>query len=100
MNRSRNSIRYFSSLHRQILLVLGWSVISAVAQSTSGNIVGTVFDSSGATVPNATVVARNNATGVETSTVSTSSGQYRIANLPVGTYSLSITAGGFAPTQI
>ncbi|MBV9937816.1 MAG: TonB-dependent receptor, partial [Acidobacteriaceae bacterium] len=46
------------------------------------------------------IVARNTATGVETSTISTSSGQYRIANLPIGTYSLSITASGFAPAQI
>ncbi|MFL6465997.1 MAG: carboxypeptidase-like regulatory domain-containing protein [Bryobacteraceae bacterium] len=50
-------------------------------------------------MPNASVVARNIATGVETSTISTSSGQYRIANLPIGTYSLSITAGTFAPAQ-
>jgi hypothetical protein len=81
------------------LLLSLWAV-SAVAQSTSGNIVGTVYDATGATVPNASVTVKNLATGVEVSTVSTSSGQYRIANLPVGTYSLSITASGFGPTQI
>jgi hypothetical protein len=104
MNNSTKSVksawRQATDRRWQILLLLGLWAVSVFAQSTSGNIVGTVYDGTGATVPNASVVARNIATGVETSTISTSSGQYRIANLPIGTYCLSITAGGFAPAQI
>lgn len=37
----------------------------------------------------AQVEARNDATGVTASTVSTSTGQYRISNLPAGTYSVA-----------
>src|SRR3954464_9240945 len=101
MNKSKKSVwRQALDGRLSILFLFGLWAVSAVAQSTSGNIVGTVYDGTGATVPNASVVARNIATGVEASTISTSSGQYRIANLPIGTYSLSITAGGFAPAQI
>ena len=65
-------------------------------QLTSGNIQGTVYDQSAATVPGASVIATNVATGVESATVSTSTGEYRIQNLPSGKYSLSVNARGFA----
>lgn len=69
--------------------------VSLRAQLTSGNIAGTVTDQSGAAVPNATVVAKNTATGVETSATSTSSGSYRIPNLLPGKYDLTTTGAGF-----
>ena len=69
-------------------------------QQTSGNIQGTVYDQSGATVPGATVVARNVATGAENRTVSTSSGEYRILNLLAGKYSLAVDASGFVKSRL
>ena len=66
------------------------------SQATSGNLTGTVYDPAGATVPNATVTAHNTATGVDASTTSTSNGTYRIGNLLVGVYSLSIESAGFS----
>ena len=73
---------------------------AAEAQTVSGNLTGTVYDASGATVPGATVIARNEATGAETSTTSTSAGEYRISNLPVGKYTVEVTAAGFAKAQL
>ena len=70
------------------------------AQTVSGNLTGTVYDASGATVPGATVIARNDATGVESSTTSTSAGEYRISNLPVGTYLITVTASGFSKAEL
>jgi hypothetical protein len=67
-----------------------------LGQVTSGSIVGTVYDPSGATVPNATITATNTQTGVQTSATSTSAGDYRLNNLPVGSYSLTVDAGGFS----
>src|SRR5207302_112695 len=67
-------------------------------QAISGNLVGTVFDPSGAVVPNAEVEAVNVATGVKTVTNTTSSGGYRFNNLPVGTYTVGVKAQGFAST--
>ncbi len=73
---------------------------AVMAQSTSGNIAGTVYDASGATVPGASVKAVNTGTGVTTATVSTSAGQYRMADLPVGSYTLHISAPGFAASEV
>ena len=70
------------------------------AQVTSGNVTGTVYDPSGAVAPNAAVAVRNNDTGVVTSTVSNASGDYRIPDLLVGTYTLSVTATGFQPAEL
>jgi hypothetical protein len=44
-------------------------------------------------------MAKNDATGVQSSTVSTSTGQYRISNLPPGTYTVTVTSSGFAQAQ-
>ncbi|MGA8596530.1 MAG: carboxypeptidase regulatory-like domain-containing protein, partial [Bryobacteraceae bacterium] len=70
------------------------------SQTTSGNLTGTVFDASGAAIPDATVTATHDATQVATSTTTTSSGQYRINNLLVGTYTLSVKASGFADARV
>ncbi|HZS57338.1 MAG TPA: carboxypeptidase regulatory-like domain-containing protein [Bryobacteraceae bacterium] len=76
-----------------------WATIGP-AQSTSGNIAGTIYDQSGATVPNASVSALNTGTGVTKATVATSSGQYRVPDLPVGTYTLHVSAPGFATAEV
>ena len=73
---------------------------SLLGQQTSGNLQGTVYDPSGATVPGASVVATNIATGVAKPTETTSSGAYRFENLPIGTYNISVDAGGFTKTEV
>lgn len=60
-----------------------------------GSLEGTVTDSSGAVVANATITATNLATRVATTRSSSSAGFFSIAPLPPGTYSLRITANGF-----
>ena len=73
---------------------------SVIAQSVSGELVGTIYDATGAIVAGASVEATNTATGVVSSTASSSTGQYRIGNLLVGTYSLKVTAKGFSVSEI
>ena len=60
-----------------------------------GSVTGTVSDSTGAVVPNAHVTATNAATHISTETKTDSAGLYSIAPLPVGTYSVTITAKGY-----
>ena len=99
--REKESNMPFSRSRLAILLAaLALFSISALAQSTSGDVIGTIYDITGATIPNASVTATNEATGVSSSTVSTATGQYRISNLLVGQYTLAVTASGFARTQI
>lgn len=80
-----------------VMLLLSGQVY---AQLTSGNITGSIFDPTGAIVPDATIIATNSATNVQSSTVSTSKGDYRFENLPVGTYTLAVTAPGFAKKSV
>jgi hypothetical protein len=65
------------------------------AQGPVGTLNGTITDPAGAVVPGATVIATNNATGVDTKTTSTSSGTYTLPYLPGGTYTIRVNAPGF-----
>jgi hypothetical protein len=69
-------------------------------QATDGNIVGTVLDASGATVPSASIEALEVATGVKRSTTTNQAGQYRFNNLPIGNYNITVSAKGFATTTL
>jgi hypothetical protein len=65
------------------------------AQSDRGTITGTVSDPAGAVVANATVQARHVETGGLYEAASTSTGNYTLAQLPVGAYELSVSVAGF-----
>jgi hypothetical protein len=72
---------------------------SALAQQ-GGNIAGTVRDSSAAVMPGVLVEVASPALIEKIRTaVSDGSGQYRITNLPVGTYSVTFTLPGFSTVQ-
>jgi hypothetical protein len=58
-------------------------------------VVGTITDSSGATIPNVTITATNIETGLSRSVPSNDSGQYAFADLPIGHYDFRATSGGF-----
>jgi hypothetical protein len=77
-----------------ILVVLSFAV-AADAQTFRGAINGTVTDPSGAVVPNATVKATENATGIDHNTVTTSDGAFSFQDIPLGFYKLAVTASGF-----
>lgn len=65
------------------------------AQATA-TIVGRVTDSTGATLPEARVTARNVATGLERVTQTTQTGDYEIPLLPIrGSYTLVVSKDGF-----
>ncbi len=65
------------------------------AQQVLGSITGTVEDSSGAVVPDATVKATNLATNLEVTGKSEGNGTYVIRDLTAGTYKLTFTKQGF-----
>ncbi len=70
------------------------------AQAVSGNIVGTVTDSSGAAVVGAEVVATKVATGVSATSKTSNSGEYRFDNLLAGTYRVTARSSGFRTTSV
>lgn len=76
--------------------VLGFAGSGAAAQSSRGAMAGSVTDQSGAAVSGAAITAINLATGGKNTTTSTSAGTYRFSDLPLGSYTVSATAKGFA----
>jgi hypothetical protein len=68
---------------------------AAFAQGDRGTITGTITDPTGAVVPNATVAVKNSDTGANYNVGTTNTGNYTLANLPVGTYELTVDASGF-----
>lgn len=89
---------------RVSLLLVALCVIfltsSARSQTVDGHIVGTVTDASSAVITDAELVAENTATGVKYTSRSNELGQYRINNVPVGTYTVTSTRQGFTTTAV
>ncbi len=83
------------------VLVPAAMVLTAVDSrgQTTGEIYGTVTDISGAAIPGADVEALNSETNLTRTTFTDGQGGYRFTLLPVGTYSVSVTLEGFAPTR-
>ena len=69
-------------------------------QSDLGSIVGFVRDASGAIVPNAMVIVKNEATGTEQRTTTNASGYYVVTNVAPGFYSVSVEAAGFKNSEV
>jgi hypothetical protein len=82
-------------------LLLVCSPVLAGAQSLDrGEIRGTVYDTTGAAIPNVDLTLRSDQTGFERMTQATTSGQYVFAQIPPGLYRITAEFGGFSPTTI
>ncbi len=75
-------------------LVLLLLAASAAAQTTT-TLLGTVTDKTGAVVPGAQVVATNTGTNLTRTTQSNSQGEYRMEFMPIGDYTVEVSANGF-----
>ncbi|MGD0445449.1 MAG: TonB-dependent receptor [Edaphobacter sp.] len=71
----------------------------AFGQDISAKITGTVTDASGAVISGATVTAREASRGTTYPTQTNSAGVYYLSPLPIGDYSLTVTASGFSTVQ-
>lgn len=101
MNRNQKS----ASLAIAAVLMSGMTFFSVLtpslhAQATSGDLVGTIRDASGAAVPGAQVTVTSQGTGVTSKVTSNSDGQYRVSNLLAGSYDVSAMSTGFATTKV
>jgi hypothetical protein len=91
---------------RSVTAVIIAALVSAPAppafagQTFRGTIIGTVTDVNGDAIPEASVTARNIATGLERATVTDSSGNYLIAELPIGTYEVAVTKANFKTARV
>ena len=90
---------------RSKLRVLASTLAALLATSTalaqfSANVQGTVTDSSGALVPNASVTLTNLDTGIPSHATSNSSGQYHVNSLSPGRYKVHVEAQGFQSKDV
>src|SRR5437764_10590835 len=70
------------------------------AQSTSGTILGSVQDATGAAVPGASVTIVNSETSLSRAATTNSAGEYDIPSLPPGTYNISVEMKGFKKVSL
>jgi iron complex outermembrane recepter protein len=97
--RSRAWACVYLSLLSTFVLTLS-SVCLAAQQSSTGTVNGTVLDPSGSAVQNAAIVVTDESTGVlSKSATSDLQGHFSVAGLPVGFYTVEVTATGFAPAS-
>jgi hypothetical protein len=73
---------------------------TAFGQTFRGGISGTVVDQSGAVVPGAQITLAEAATDTSYKAVSSTAGEFAFTNLPVGTYTVSVTASGFKSEKV
>ena len=78
-----------------VLVMSLWLATAVFGQTGTSRITGTVTDPTGAVVPNARVVIKNEATGVSFTAVTSSTGSYSFDSLPVGSYEVRVEAQGF-----
>ncbi len=77
------------------ILLVSANVALGQAQSNAADLQGTVTDTTGAVVPNATVTARNPATNVTRDATTNDQGLYRIINIQPGDYEVTVEAPNF-----
>ena len=66
----------------------------------TGSLGGTVVDQTDAVIPNASITAVNESTKTTLRAVTNAEGTFTISNVPVGSYTVTITAAGFGTASI
>ena len=101
MRSTHNSGRYpltVTSIGAVLLLII-CAAVSTPGQTIFGRISGTVKDSNGAAIPNATITITNLATNLVRTASTDEDGFYTATNLPVGTYTVAAVGKGFKKAE-
>ena len=92
MNRSFRNLSAFALVFAALTILSG---TSAMAQTFRGTILGSVTDTSGASVPGATVTIKNLNTGLVRTVTTSEDGSFSAPELPIGNYSVVVEKSGF-----
>ncbi len=87
------------------LLILGCFVMALSGMAFSqgivtGTITGTITDASGAVIRDAPVIATNKQTGVKVAGQTDSGGNISLKDVPIGSYTVVVSASGFSPLTV
>jgi hypothetical protein len=80
---------------RVVTTALFLSCLVVLGQTTSQQISGTVRDASGSTVPGAAITVVQTGTGLQRQTSASTNGYFVVANIPMGSYEVTVEAKGF-----
>lgn len=83
-----------------MLFTLLIALPAAFTQTFRGTVSGTVTDTQGAVISDASVQLTNPATGLTLNVKSSKSGDFNFPELPVGTYQMTVSFSGFATKKI
>src|SRR5712692_1642208 len=86
-------MRRFHVFGLLLCLIISW--VRLGAQTTTGSIVGTVTDPSGAVIAGSNVTVANQGTSNSVKTTTDPTGNYVVTPLAVGTYTVAVEAAGF-----
>src|SRR6202166_2948781 len=85
---------------RLVLVFVLVTAISLSAQTFRGTILGTVTDAQGAVLRGAKVRVKNAGTGLERTTDTSADGSYALPQLPIGTYTVTVSQPGFQTSVV
>ncbi len=91
-------VKQFTRTVRAAILLVGVLALGAApgfSQMNTGEIDGVVRDPTGGVVPDAGIVAVETSTQLKYATKTNAAGEYLLAQLPVGQYTLTVNAPGF-----
>ncbi len=97
-NQARRRIISVAVLALTICFGIGGKA-AAQAGSAAAALNGTVRDSSGAAVPDATVTLINASTGIKQTTKSNGTGSYSLVNISPGNYAVTVSKEGFSTSK-
>jgi len=96
----RCSLFSFAAAPVALLILFLFASIAILQAQSTATLKGTVTDQSGAAVPKAKVVVRNQDTGVEWNSQSDDAGNYQVPGLPVGVYRVEVSATNFRTSVV
>ncbi len=96
----RSANRFASFLKAAVISLVLATALQAQTESGSAAVEGFVRDANGAAIPGATVLVKNTETGLERNAVTNSAGVFTAPVLPVGRYSITVKAAGFADSRL
>jgi len=71
------------------------TLLGSLTFAQSGSVIGSILDPNGRAVPGAQVIWKNSISGTVRETTSDLHGRYRLANLPLASFTLTVNAPGF-----
>ena len=99
MTKIRGSAASSGLVFLTVVFALALTAATTLAQSATGEIVGTVTDPNGAVVAGAVVSVKSVDTGREVTATSNDQGGYTIPSLQPGIYDLTVQGGNFKPSN-